>query len=115
MIGENSRYRRSLIVLSVDALGVPNRKPWVSRYKIPGKLPIRGLHLYEVKQSDTWYTLGARFFGNSRIWWVLTFYNVIIDPFEFLQRGVKLFVPTRNIVYFDVLEVDEPAFLGVVA
>lgn len=111
-IGENSRYRRSVVVISVDSLGVVNRRAWASRVKVPTDLPIRGLNVYEVQQSDTWYTLAARFFGNSTLWWVLGWYNTVIDPFEFLERGKKIFVPSRNIVYFDVLDVEEPTTLG---
>lgn len=59
---------------------------------------------YAVVDGDTWYNIAARAYGDSRLWWVIAVANKTVDPFTSLDVGTNLFLPSRNTVFFEILD-----------
>ena len=110
MIGENSRYRRSVLVLSFDQAGNPIRRPWLDRSVPPQRRVVRGQRQYVVRQGDNWFNLAVKLYGDSRLWWVIAEANRVIDPFDALRPGDSIILPSRDVVFFDVLDFQTPDF-----
>ena len=53
-------------------------------------------HLYNL--SDDWYSLSNKYYGNSRLWWLILVANKIANPFEDIQPGTKLKILKGSVV-----------------
>lgn len=103
-VGSDSRYNRSAILVVQDQFGRPLRKPYLDVFEPyqdiedPQNLRLR------VKDTDEWHRLGYRRLGNARHWWAIADFNNVIDPFEELETGKHIQVPSRGTFQFDVLD-----------
>jgi hypothetical protein len=43
---------------------------------------------YTPKTSDTLHMLAHKFYGNSKMWWVIPLINDVEDPFDFIKNVV---------------------------
>ena len=57
---------------------------------------------YKVKQGDTLDSIALYFYNNPTYYWVLCDFNRILDPFEYLEEGTILKIPTFSRIEFEM-------------
>ena len=108
MIDENSRWRRSIVTISLDLQGNISRRAWLDTIKPRASRNLQGARAYEVREGDTWVSLSFKIYGDSALWWVLAEYNDVVDPFAELVPGTTLVIPSNDVVFFDELDFEVP-------
>lgn len=53
---------------------------------------------YPVKLNDTYHGIAHRFYGNRRLWWIITKFNDIKNVIDLPKRGTILKVPSKEVV-----------------
>jgi hypothetical protein len=57
---------------------------------------------HKVKQEDTWDSLALNYYNNPTLFWVICYFNDVIDPFdEILNRYEIVKIPTLTSIEFD--------------
>jgi nucleoid-associated protein YgaU len=64
----------------------------------PQNLPDAYFGLYNVTYGDTWPFISYKVYSNTKLWWVITLANNIINPIIPLQPGTTLKIPNTEIV-----------------
>ena len=59
---------------------------------------------HTVKEFDTLDSLALYYYGNPVYYWIIADYNRIQDPFENLDAGLILKIPTFSSISFDGVE-----------
>ena len=59
---------------------------------------------HTVKEFDTLDSLALYYYGNPVYYWIIADYNRIQDPFENLNAGLVLKIPTFSSISFDGVE-----------
>lgn len=52
---------------------------------------------HRVSYGDTLWRLAFKYYGNSKLWWIIADVNNIINPFE-LTIGVDLLIPDYEVI-----------------
>lgn len=53
---------------------------------------------YEVKPKDTWTNISFKFFNTYKLWWLICKFNNVEDPFQELQQGRIIKIPTNELI-----------------
>lgn len=57
---------------------------------------------HKVKQEDTLDSLALNYYNNPTLWWVISFFNDIQDPFQQLSEKFDIVkIPTLTSIEFD--------------
>ena len=57
---------------------------------------------HKVKRNDTLDTLALYYYNNPTYYWIIADFNRIRDPFEELEVGTTLKIPTFSNIAFDI-------------
>ena len=58
--------------------------------------------LHKVEQNDTFDKLALKYYLNATLYWVIADYNHIQDPYEKLEEGTYIKIPTLSSISFDI-------------
>lgn len=58
--------------------------------------------LYRINSGDDWHLLAHRFYGNGLDFWAILDFNEVLDPFDELEIGRRIVIPSNDTVQFDV-------------
>jgi len=63
-----------------------------SRYKLieTYKTDIKYYEEYTITSFDRWDILADNFYGDANLWWIISIFNSIIDPFVSFEAGKKI-------------------------
>jgi nucleoid-associated protein YgaU len=64
----------------------------------PQNLPEAYFVEYNVSYGDTWPFISFKVYNNTKLWWVITLANNIVNPLEPLVPGATLKIPSVDIV-----------------
>lgn len=64
----------------------------------PQNLPDSYFVQYNVTYGDTWPFVSYKVYNNTKLWWVITLANNIINPLDLLQSGTILKIPNIDVV-----------------
>lgn len=64
----------------------------------PQNLPDSYFVQYNVTYGDTWPYVSYKVYNNTKLWWVITLANNIINPTEPLVPGTILKIPNIDVV-----------------
>lgn len=64
----------------------------------PQNLPDSYFVQYNVTYGDTWPYISYKVYNNTKLWWVITLANNIINPLDPLQSGTILKIPNIDVV-----------------
>ena len=56
--------------------------------------------IHVVKQNDTFDSLALKYYNNPTYFWIIADYNRYNDPYEKLQPGMKLKIPSFSDIVF---------------
>lgn len=111
MIGRTSRNNRCTLMLMQDLRGRAVRRPYLDRWPRLANVNFPDNREYTPVAGDSWTSLAQRFYGNSKLWWVIAEFNRVVDPFSemqsFIDNGKTLTIPSMSKVQFDVLAFDD--------
>jgi len=97
MIYEGSRYARMSVRL--DAEG----RPYVAgRRRVP-KTAWPDNRAHTVKDGDSLWMLAWQYLGDAEHWWVIADFNGIKDPWEPLEAGRVLVIPSERTFREEIL------------
>ena len=48
--------------------------------------------------SDSWYTLSNKYYGTTRLWWVILLVNNVVNPFDDIKTGQKIKILNKEVV-----------------
>lgn len=105
-VGPNSRWNRSTVINVRDRFGKLTRRPFLDilpRFEDINRPDNRS---YVVKDVDHWDSLAHRLYGSSDLWPVIAEFNQVINPFDELEGGRELVLPSTNAVFLDFLDFD---------
>jgi len=54
-------------------------------------------HTYEIKNSDTWFSISYQTYGTIDGWWIICRFNNIRNPFDFPSSGEYIKLPTVSV------------------
>lgn len=92
----NSRYwRTALIRRGTDT--------WFMGQQSPDLTPAQDDLFHEVQAGDNLQLLAYSYYGDVRLWWVIGYWNSIVDPFETLTPGTPLRFPSLQRLALKVL------------
>ncbi|HHV62128.1 MAG TPA: LysM peptidoglycan-binding domain-containing protein [Firmicutes bacterium] len=97
MIYEDSRYAKMEVAL--DAEGRPYI---VGRRRMP-KTDWPDNRAHTVKDGDTLWMLAWQYLGDAEYWWVIADFNNIKDPWEPLEAGRILIIPSERTLREEIL------------
>jgi nucleoid-associated protein YgaU len=92
-----SRYRYSPLIRR----GVNEYYGFTPQYDTSRK---PGDQYYMVQAGDTLHSIAWRLLGDVKLWWVVSDFNDVIDPFEELEQGSVLRLPSRARLWMEVLQ-----------
>lgn len=58
--------------------------------------------LYIVKKGDTFDSLALEFYNNPTLYWIICSFNRVQDPYEELEEGRQLKIPSISNIEFDI-------------
>jgi len=64
----------------------------------PQNLPENYFISYNVKYEDTWPLISFKQYNNTKLWWVITHANNIINPVDFPPAGTAIRIPKPEVV-----------------
>jgi nucleoid-associated protein YgaU len=64
----------------------------------PQNLPDSYFQQYNVTYGDTWPYISYKVYGDTRLWWIITLANNIINPTHVLNSGDILKIPNIEVV-----------------
>lgn len=64
----------------------------------PQNLPDSYFVQYNVTYGDTWPYVSYKVYNNTKLWWVITLANNIVNPTESLAPGTILKIPNIDVV-----------------
>ncbi len=106
-IPKHSRWNRATQIVVKDTLGNDVRKPYLLPIRPYRRVSYPDNRVYRLQRGDTWSRLSFRFFGDDKLWWILTDFNRIVDPFRELETritsGTPIIVPSLSRVHFEIL------------
>lgn len=48
--------------------------------------------------EENWYDLSYRYYGTTRLWWMILISNNIVNPFEDIKTGDRIKIIKKNII-----------------
>ncbi len=64
----------------------------------PQNLPDSYFIPYNITYGDTWPYISYKVYGDTRLWWIITIANNIINPIEKLEPSTVLKIPNIEVV-----------------
>lgn len=105
-VGSNSRWNRSAILNVRDRYGRLLRRPFLDILPRFEDISRPDNRAYRVREGDQWDALAHKLYGNPDLWPAIADFNQIINPFDELNRGRELTLPSSNAVFLDFLDFD---------
>jgi hypothetical protein len=66
--------------------------------QFPDNLPDVLFDSYTIKYGDTWPLISYKAYNDTKLWWVITYANNIINPIESLKPNNEIKIPKLSIV-----------------
>jgi len=114
MIGTNSRFRRSTLLVMLDSRGRAIRRPYLDRWPRLPNVVFPDNSEYKPVDGDSFTSLAYRYYGDSRLWWVIAEFNRVVDPYSemrsFIEGAKTIVIPSLSRVQFDILAFNANSF-----
>lgn len=68
---------------------------------------------YRLRDTDEWDMLAHKLYGDSDLFHVILEWNQVINPFDEIQPGKELSIPSTNAVFLDYLDFDVAVDIGI--
>lgn len=94
---KNSRYEKSKIVQEEDGERWLTNPPDID----PKDFDDNRLHI--VEPGENLWNIAYHELGDAKYYWVIAEMNDIINPFEKLEAGEELILPSRDTLHGDIL------------
>lgn len=59
---------------------------------------------YEATLTDTLQTIAYRHLGDVKLWWIVGEFNEIVNPFEEIEPGTRIRLPSRTRLWMEILD-----------
>lgn len=97
MIYEGSRYARMNVRLDAEGHSYV-----AGRRRIP-RTAWSDNRAHTVKDGDSLWMLAWQYLGDAEYWWVIADFNGIKDPWESLEAGRTLIIPSERTLREEIL------------
>lgn len=97
MIYEGSRYAKRKVALDTNGM------PFITgRHRLP-KTNWPDNRAHTVREGDTLWGLAYEYLGSAEFWWVIADFNRIMDPWQPLEPGQVLVIPSERTLREEIL------------
>jgi len=101
-VDQKSRWNRAQIIRFHDRFGKPLRRPHFDILPRYTEIDRPGNRIYRLQQGDDWGRLAGRIYRDENAWWILCEFNQVVDPFDELENGKQVRLPSNFDVEFEV-------------